>query len=256
MPKFAANLTMMFNDVPFLHRFEAAASCGFSAVEYLFPYEHPPEVIADQLLHSHLSQALFNMPPGDWHLGERGLAALPERKRDFRDSLDKALSYAQVIGSPLLHMMAGIAPSNDRSAIDTYRENLKLAAERTGEYGIGLTIEPINGRDMPGYFLQNFEQAAEFIEAVGAAHVKLQFDIYHRQILHGDVIMGLRQYAHLIGHIQIASVPDRNEPFTGELNDRLILEEIDAIGYKGYVGCEYRPCRGTQEGLTWLTELP
>ena len=255
MPKLAANLTMMFNEVPFLERFVAAAECGFSAVEFMFPYQHRPETIAERLNQASLAPALFNMPPGDWEKGDRGLAALPGRKKEFQASLEMALSYAQAIGSPLLHMMAGIAPCDDASAIATFRENLTYAADRTGECGIGLTIEPINGRDMPGYFLQNFDRAAEFIHSLDMVHVKLQFDVYHRQILHGDVIMGLREFASLIGHIQIASVPDRNEPFTGELDDGRILLEIDAIGYEGYVGCEYRPAKNTSEGLAWLTRL-
>ncbi len=152
-------------------------------------------------------------------------------------------------------MMAGLAPASDPQAIATYRDNLKRAADRTGEAGIGLVIEPINGRDMPGYFLNDFNRALDFIAELDAAHVKLQFDVYHRQILHGDVIMALRQMAPVIGHIQIASVPDRHEPLTGELDDRRIFAEIDAIGYRGYVGCEYRPAAGTREGLGWMSKV-
>ncbi|CAH0343125.1 2-oxo-tetronate isomerase [Rhizobium sp. CECT 9324] len=255
MPKFAANLSMMFNEVPFLDRFAAAADCGFTAVEYLFPYDHPAEVVAERLRAAGLAQALFNMPAGDWDAGERGMAALPGREADFAEALDTAIAYAKVIGTPLLHMMAGLAPATDPEAIKAYRGNLKRATERTGEAGIGLVIEPINGRDMPGYFLNDFNRAVDVLNETNAAHVKLQFDIYHRQILHGDVIMALRQMIPIIGHIQIASVPERHEPLTGELDDRRIFAEIDAIGYRGYIGCEYRPAGGTHDGLSWMKKL-
>jgi hydroxypyruvate isomerase len=255
MPKFAANLSMMFNEVPFLDRFNAAAECGFSAVEYLFPYDHPAEVVAERLQAAALRQALFNMPPGDWAAGERGMAALPGREAEFAEALETAIGYAKVIGTPLLHMMAGIAPATDPVAIATYGNNLKRAANRTGEAGIGLVIEPINGRDMPGYFLNDFNRAVDLIAEIDAPHMKLQFDVYHRQILHGDVIMALRKMAPMIGHIQIASVPDRHEPMTGELDDIRIFAEIDAIGYQGYVGCEYRPAATTREGLGWMAKI-
>ena len=255
MPRFAANLSMMFTEVPFLDRFRAAAECGFKAVEFLFPYDHPAETIAARLADAGLKQALFNMPPGDWAAGERGLASLPGREADFTEALAMAIAYGKVIGTPFLHMMAGIAPSGDAAAIACYRENLKRAAERTGEAGIGLVIEPINGRDMPGYFLNDFDQAIGFVIEADAPHVKLQFDVYHRQILHGDVIVALRRMAPHIGHIQIASVPERHEPMSGELNDRYIFAEIDAIGYQGYVGCEYRPAGSTAAGLGWLKDV-
>lgn len=255
MPKFAANLSMMFNEVPFLDRFAAAAECGFTAVEYLFPYDHPAELVAEHLKAAGLAQALFNMPPGDWAAGERGMAALPGREGDFAAALDMAIAYAKVIGTPLLHMMAGLAPATDPGAIASYRDNLRRATDRTGEAGIGLVIEPINGRDMPGYFLNDFNRAVDFIAEMDGVHVKLQFDVYHRQILHGDVIMALRQLAPVIGHIQIASVPERHEPLTGELDDRRIFTEIDAVGYQGYVGCEYRPAAATREGLGWMAGL-
>jgi hydroxypyruvate isomerase len=255
MPKFAANLSMMFNEHPFLDRFQAAAESGFTAVEYLFPYEHPAETVAARLKDAGLVQALFNMPAGDWASGERGFAALPGREADFAAALDKAIDYAGIIGTPLLHMMAGIAPADDPASIATYRRNLQLAADRTREAGIGLVIEPINRRDMPGYFLNDFDQAVGYVEAIAQPHVKLQFDVYHRQILHGDVTMALRKLSHLIGHIQIASVPQRNEPMTGELDDRRIFAEIDAIGYTGYVGCEYRPAGETRQGLGWMQQI-
>jgi 2-dehydrotetronate isomerase len=255
VPKFAANLSMMFTEVPFLDRFRAAADCGFTAVEFLFPYEHAAEVIADKLSEAGLVQALFNMPPGNWDGGERGLAALPGRESEFAQSVETAISYAGVIGAPRVHMMAGIVSARDTAATNAYQENLKRAAELTGEAGIGLVIEPINGRDMPGYFLDNFDRAVGFIAETNLPHVQLQFDIYHRQILHGDVIMALRRFAPLIGHIQVASVPDRHEPLSGELDDLRIFTEIDAVGYQGYVGCEYRPRRGTKDGLGWMVKV-
>lgn len=246
---------MMFTERPFLDRFQAAADAGFMAVEYLFPYDHPAEVIAEKLADAGLRQALFNIPPGDWSAGDRGLASLPQRKDEFSTALATAISYAKVIRTPLLHMMAGNAASSDPGAIACYRENLKSAAEATAEAGVGLVIEPINTRDMPAYFLNDFEQALQFIAETGHPNLRLQFDIYHRQILHGDVITALRRMAPVIGHVQIAAVPTRNEPTTGELNDRLILAELDAIGYQGYVGCEYRPAGKTEDGLAWLNRV-
>lgn len=255
MPKFAANLSMMFNELPFLQRFQAASAAGFTAVEYLFPYEHPAEVIAEKLRAAGLKQVLFNMPPGDWETGDRGLASLTHRCEEFEGSLAKAISYGRIIGTPLLHMMAGIAPADEPGAMSCYRDNLERAADATAQAGIGLVIEPINKRDMPGYFLNDFDRAFELILELDRPNLNLQFDIYHRQILHGDVITGLRQMASRISHIQIAAVPNRHEPLTGELDDRRIFQEIDAIGYQGYIGCEYRPAGRTEEGLAWMASL-
>ncbi|MDP9840694.1 hydroxypyruvate isomerase [Neorhizobium huautlense] len=255
MPKFAANLSMMFTERPFLERFAAAAAAGFTAVEYLFPYDHPAKTVADALRSAGLKQALFNMPPGDWAAGDRGLASLPDRREEFETALVTAISYAKTIETPLLHMMAGIAPCDDPAAIACYRENLKKAADVTAEAGIGLVIEPINKRDMPGYFLNDFDRAFDLVLDLDRPNLNLQFDVYHRQILHGDVITALRKMAPRIGHIQIASVPNRHEPLTGELDDRRIFQEIDAIGYRGYVGCEYRPAAKTEEGLGWMAAI-
>lgn len=255
MPRLAANLSMMFNEHAFLDRFQAAADAGFEAVEYLFPYDHPADVIAEKLDAVGLKQALFNMPPGDWATGERGLAALPERLDEFRDGVRKAIDYARTIRSPLLHMMAGIADANDSAAIAAYRDALAYAADATARDGIGLVIEPINGRDMPGYFLNDFNRAIGFISDLDHGNVKLQFDIYHRQIIHGDVLVGLEQAMPLIGHVQIASVPKRNEPGTGELDDFRIFAALDELGYQGYVGCEYRPAGETVAGLGWTRKL-
>jgi hydroxypyruvate isomerase len=253
MPRFAANLSMMFNEHVFLDRFQAAADHGFKAVEYLFPYDFPADVVAERLAASGLKQALFNMPPGDWAAGDRGLASLPARRDEFRRSVETALHYARVIGAPLLHMMAGLSDARDPAAAAAFREALAFAADRTAEEGVGLVIEPINGRDMPGYFLNDFDRALDLIGDLGHPNVRLQFDVYHRQILHGDVLVGLEKAMPLIGHVQIASVPRRHEPGTGELDDFRIFEALDALGYDGYVGCEYRPERDTVAGLGWLT---
>ena len=252
MPRFAANLTMMFNEVPFLERFSAAANAGFEAVEFLFPYDHAPDVIARCLQEAGLRQVLFNLPPGDWAAGDRGLAALPERKDEFRRSVSTALEYALATGVPNLHVMAGIASPQDPQAVSAYRDALGFAADAVGQAGIGLLIEPINGRDMPGYFLNDFNHAADFIHGLARPALKLQFDVYHRQIVHGDVLKGLEVMMPVIGHIQIAAVPKRHEPGTGELDDFRIFAALDALGYSGWVGCEYRPAGATLDGLGWI----
>jgi len=252
MPRFAANLTMMFNEVPFLDRFAAAAEAGFKAVEYLFPYDYPPEDIAQALAANGLTQALFNLPPGNWAAGERGLAALPSRSEDLRVSVATALRYAKATGVRRLHMMAGIADRSDPAARAAYRDSLIHACEQAGPLGLDVLIEPINPRDMPGYFLNDFNFAAELIADLALPNLRLQFDIYHRQILHGDVTMGLRQMMPIIGHVQVAAVPHRHEPCSGELDDVRILRDLDALGYAGFVGCEYRPAGSTVPGLAWL----
>ncbi|WP_411034867.1 2-oxo-tetronate isomerase [Shinella sp. BYT-45] len=252
MPRFAANLSMMFGEVPFLDRFQAAADAGFEAVEFLFPYDYPPEAVAEALRGAGLRQVLFNLPPGDWARGERGLAALPERASEFRQSVGMALDYARVLDAPNLHMMAGLASPSDPAAVSAYLDALRFAADAAGKAGRTLLIEPINRRDMPGYFLDDFGRAAEFVDRLGHPYLKFQFDIYHRQILHGDVLKGLAAAMPVIGHVQIASVPERHEPGTGELDDFRIFAALDALGYEGWVGCEYRPAGGTPDGLGWL----
>jgi hydroxypyruvate isomerase len=252
MPKFAANLTMMFNEWDFLDRFAAAADAGFAAVEYLFPYAYEPDEIAARLQRHGLTQALFNLPPGDWAKGERGIAALPERVEEFRASVGTALRYAAATGATRLHVMSGIADRRDPAKVDAYSDALRYACEIAGAQGVDILIEPINGRDMPGYFLNDFNFAAERIGVLGRPNLKLQYDIYHRQILHGDVLTSLEALFPLVGHIQTASVPGRNEPGTGELDDARIFRKIDALGYAGFVGCEYRPASGTLAGLSWM----
>jgi 2-dehydrotetronate isomerase len=252
MPRLAANLTMMFTEHPFMNRFAAAHAAGFEAVEFLFPYAHPAEDIARALHDNALTPALFNLPPGDWDAGERGLAALPHRRADFRASVASALAYAEATGTKRLHMMAGLADRTDPAACRAYADALAYLCDATP---LTILIEPINRRDMPGYFLDDFTYAAQLIASLGRPNLKLQFDIYHRQILHGDVLTGLRDLMPLIGHIQIAAVPHRHEPTTGELNDAHILRELDRMGYTGFVGCEYRPAAGTLPGLGWRSAV-
>ena len=251
MPRFAANLTMMFNEWALLDRFAAAADAGFDAVEFLFPYEHTPEEIAARLSRHSLIPALFNLPPGDWAAGERGMAALPARAGDFRASVATALKYALATGIKRLHVMSGLADPRDPAAIAAYRAALAFACQAVAPHGITIVIEPINARDMPGFFLNDFDTAAETIHALALPNLKLQYDIYHRQIIHGDVMKSLEALMPIIGHIQTAAVPARHEPMTGELDDARIFRHIDALGYQGFVGCEYRPAAGTLAGLQW-----
>ena len=252
MPRFAANLSMMFTEWDFLDRFDAAAGAGFTAVEYLFPYEHPPAAIAERLERNKLTQALFNLPPGDWAKGERGLAALPERAGEFRASVATALSYAEATGVGRVHMMSGNADPSDPRAQQAWRDAVSFAAEAFAAKSVDMLLEPLNTRDMPGYFLGDFNRAAALIGELGLPNLKLQFDCYHRQILHGDVTMALRALLPITAHVQIASVPGRNEPDIEELNYPFLFQELERLGYDGFIGCEYRPRAGTLEGLGWF----
>lgn len=251
MPRFAANLTMMFGEWSFLDRFAAAADAGFTAVEFLFPYEHQPQEIADRLTANGLDIALFNMPPGDWAAGERGMAVFPQRRAEFEANLAKSMEYALATGVRRLHMMAGIASPDSAEAGASYRDAIRFACAAAGAHGIDIVLEPLNGRDMPGYFLNDFNSAAALIEELALPNLKLQFDIYHRQRMHGEVIVGLTEMMPIIGHVQVASVPLRNEPGTGELDDFAIFAALDRLGYSGFVGCEYRPAAETLAGLGW-----
>lgn len=252
MPRFAANLTMMFTEWSFLDRFAAAADAGFTAVEFLFPYEHSPEDVASRLRKGGLDLVNFNLPPGDWTGGERGVAALPGREADFAAFLEQAIPYIDATGVRRVHAMAGLVSPSEPAAQASYAANLRLAAERLAPKGVDLLIEPLNRRDMPGYFLDDFDAARRLIARLGLPNLKLQFDIYHRQILHGDVAAGLREAFDVIGHVQIASVPSRHEPDSEELNLPFLCDELDRIGYSGHVGGEYRPLAGTLEGLGWF----
>ena len=253
MPKFAANLSFIFQEMGFLDRFAAAAACGFKAVEYLTPYEHPPEVIAEQLRRHGLEQALFNLPPGDWAAGERGIGALPGREQEFRDGVEQALVYAKATRCRLLHAMAGLLPeSHDRAEAErVYLANLQHAADRLAAEGLTLVIEPINTRDIPGYFLNTTTQAMSIIERVGRPNLKLQLDLYHVQIMEGDLAHRVRALSGHHPHVQIAGNPGRHEPDIGEINYAFLFDLLDEIGYAGWIGCEYRPKGETRAGLGW-----
>jgi hydroxypyruvate isomerase len=252
MPRFAANLTMMFNEVPFLDRFDAAARAGFTAVEFLFPYDHPAQAIGERLHRNGLTQALFNLPPGNWDAGEKGFAALPARFADLQQSLRTALPYALATGVKRVHLMAGMASRGEPKAVDAFRKSVAAAAEFFAPHGLDVVIEPINPRNVPGYFLNDFTFARDLIVQAGIPNLKLQFDIYHCQIIHGDVTMRLREMMPSIGHIQIASIPSRNEPDGEELNYPFLFDELDRLGYGGFVGCEYNPRGKTSDGLGWF----
>lgn len=256
MPRFAANLSMLYPQHDFLARFSAAASDGFEAVEYLFPYDFTAAEIKLRLEDFGLTQALFNAPAGDWGSGERGIASLPGRESEFRDGFQKALEYAAVLGNDRIHVMAGLLPSEElrQKHHAVYLENLSHAAQEAAKAGITVLIEPINTRDMPGFFLNRQDQGQAVCKQVGAYNLKVQFDFYHCQIVEGDVISKLRRDFAGVGHIQIAGVPDRHEPNLGEVNYPWLFEEIDRLGYTGWVGCEYRPKGDTSEGLQWLRD--
>ncbi|MEQ6917777.1 2-oxo-tetronate isomerase [Halomonas aquatica] len=260
MIRLAANLSMLFTEHDFLDRFAAAADAGFRGVEYLFPYAYSAEALRTALDENGVEQVLFNLPPGDWEAGERGLASLPGREDEFRDSMVEALHYAEVLGCPRVHAMAGLLPQDADARIQaeareahhaTYLSNLRFAAEEAAKAGRELLIEPINTRDMPGYFLCRQDQAVAVLESVGADNLRLQFDLYHCQIMEGDLIRHLERLLPHIGHVQIAGVPERHEPDIGEVHYPAVLERLEALGYRGWVGCEYRPAHGTREGLGW-----
>ncbi|MBB2776031.1 UNVERIFIED_ORG: hydroxypyruvate isomerase [Comamonas terrigena] len=261
MPRFAANLSMLYNDVDFLDRFAAAARDGFKAVEYLFPYAYTPEQLAALLRQHGLQQVLFNAPPGDWDAGERGIACLPGREAEFREGIARAITYAQALQCPRIHVMAGLVPQDvDPATVRaTYVANVRYAAEQAAAHGIQILLEPINGRDMPGFFLSRQDQAHALVAEIGAANVKVQMDLYHCQIVEGDLAMKIRQYLPTgnVGHFQIAGVPERHEPDVGELNYPYLFQLLDTLGYDGWIGCEYKPARGaaphaTRDGLGWL----
>ncbi len=253
MPRFAANLTMMYNEHPFLDRFAAAARDGFKGVEFLFPYEHPAKELRKRLDDNGLEQALFNAPPGDWAKGERGLASRPGREDEFKRSIATALDYARVLGNTRLHVMAGlIAPAEHRVRHrETYVRNLAYAAGEARAMGITIVIEPINTRDIPGFFLNRQDEAHAICREVGAPNLKVQMDLYHCQVVEGDLAMKIRQYISGVGHMQIAGVPERHEPDVGEINYPYLFRVIDEAGYDGWIGCEYRPKGATSEGLGW-----
>jgi hydroxypyruvate isomerase len=265
MPRLAANLSMLYPEHAFMDRFEAAARDGFQAVEFLFPYEHEPRELAARLRGNGLQQVLFNAAPGQSGAGERGLACIPGRQQEFREGISLALRYAEALGCPRLHVMAGVAPQGiARDELEaTYVANLRWAAPAAAAIGVDLLLEPINTRDIPGFFLNRQDEAHALVERIGGTNVKVQMDLYHCQIVEGDVVTKIRHYLPTgrVGHFQIAGVPHRNEPDTGELNYGYLFDVIDEVSaacdWEGWVGCEYRPARGTQPGgttagLTWL----
>lgn len=249
---FAANLDFLFTELAFADRFAAAAEAGFSVVECAIPYRLAPEALADRLGANGLELVLFNAPAGDWAAGERGLAALAGREAEFRDSLERARDYALATGARKVHVMAG-RPTGDRDAAwRLYEDHLALAADALARDGVTALIEPINGGDMPGYLLDDFDRAAAILQRLARPNLRLQFDVYHRQILCGEVTAGLEALAGWIDHVQIAAPPDRDEPGCGELDFGHVFETLAAIGYRGAVGCEYHPRAGTREGLGWV----
>jgi len=263
MPRFAANLSMLYNDLDFLDRFEAAARDGFQAVEYLFPYDFAPEQLARRLQDHGLQQVLFNAPPGDWNAGERGLACIPGREAEFAQGMERAVAYAQALGCPRIHVMAGLKPegASDDALRATYIANVRHAARLAAPHGIAILLEPINGRDMPGFFLSRQDQAHALLADIAEPNVQVQMDLYHCQIVEGDLAMKIRQYLPTgrVGHLQIAGVPERHEPDVGEVNYPYLFRLLDQLGYDGWIGCEYRPARGaaahaTSEGLGWMKE--
>lgn len=254
MPKFSANLSFLYQDLSFLDRFAAAAKDGFGALEYLGPYAEPKEKVANALQANGLKQALFNVPSGDWAGGERGIACLPDRIEEFRNGISLALDYAKALACPQVNVISGLVPKggNLETLEKVLVENLKYAAERTADAGVKLLIEPINLRDIPGFFLSNTDHAERILEKVGSDNLYIQYDFYHMQIMQGDLIPTFTRLKDRIAHVQIADNPGRNEPGTGEINYGFILSELDRLGYDGWVGCEYKPKAGTSEGLGWM----
>lgn len=265
MPRFAANLSFLYPEHAFLDRFEAAARDGFQAVEYISPYEHEARELVVRLKANGLQQVLFNAAPGNWNAGERGLACLPGREADFRAGVLAALRYAEALACPRIHVMAGVVPEGqDRSLVQpTFVANLRWAAAEAARQGVNLLLEPINARDIPRFFLNRQDHAHELVHEIGALNVQVQMDLYHCQVVEGDVAMKIRQYLPTghVGHFQIAGAPQRNEPDLGEMNYDYLFGVIDevsaACGWSGWVGCEYRPARGaaaggTSQGLGWL----
>ena len=258
MPRFAANLSMMYQELDFLERFGAAAADGFKAVEFLFPYAYPAQQIRDALDAAGLQQVLFNAPPGDWASGERGIASLPGRESEFKESIALAIDYAKILGNRHIHVMAGLLrPDQDAEKHRAvYLRNLAYAALLASRAEMTILIEPINHRDMPGYFLNYQHDAHQICEELGNTSLQVQFDIYHCQIMEGDIATKLKRDLSRptggVGHIQIAGVPNRHEPSDGEVNYPYLLTLLDELGYAGWVGCEYRPKAGTSAGLGWL----
>ena len=254
MPKFCANLTLMFTEVEFLDRFAAAAKAGFQAVEYLFPYVAPAAQVAEKLNGAKLTQILHNLPAGNWAAGDRGNAVQAERVGEFQEGVGKAIEYAKALGCKQLNCLAGLTPKEvpAEKVRETFVNNLRFAAERLAGEGIKLLLEPINTRDIPGFYLTKTQQALDIIQAVGSPNLWLQYDIYHAQVMEGDLGNTIEKNLAKIAHMQLADNPGRHEPGTGEINYDFLFKHIDKLGYKGWIGCEYKPAAQTEAGLGWV----
>ncbi|HET9147814.1 MAG TPA: hydroxypyruvate isomerase [Acetobacteraceae bacterium] len=257
MLKFAANLTMLFNEMPFLDRFAAAAEAGFKGVEFLFPYAFEKQQLVETVRKTGLIVALHNLPAGNWEAGERGIACNPDRVSEFRAGVERAIEYATALGCRQVNCLAGIPPTDIDAgqARDTFIENLRHAAPRLKDAGILLLIEPVNTRDIPGFFLNHTKQALDIIDEVGSDNLKLQHDIYHMQVMEGNLLPTIEANLPRIAHMQVADNPKRNEPGTGEINYRFLFREIERLGYDGWIGCEYKPAGDTKAGLGWLRSI-
>ena len=253
MTKLAANLTMLYNEVDFLERFDAAAQSGFTGVEYLFPYAYQREQLAERLQRNRLVQVLHNLPAGDWAAGERGIACHPDRVGEFQEGVGKAIDYARTLECKQINCLSGIAPSgvDPKQVRETFVSNLRFAAGKLGAAGIKLLVEPINTFDIPGFFLSGTCQALDVIRDVGSNNLHLQYDIYHMQRMEGELASTIKSHLPQIAHLQLADNPGRNEPGTGEINYRFLFGFIDSIGYDGWIGCEYKPKAATMDGLGW-----
>jgi hydroxypyruvate isomerase len=254
VPKFAANLTMLFNELPFLDRFAAAKAAGFSGVEFLFPYDFEKVVLREKLDRYGLSQVLHNLPAGNWAAGERGIAVLPDRISEFRAGVERAIDYARALDCRQLNCLAGIAPdgADAKTLHRVFVDNLRFAAGALARHKIRLLIEPINTRDIPGFFLSRTQQAQDIIAEVGSDNLFIQYDIYHMQVMEGDLASTIRKHLDRIAHVQLADNPGRNEPGTGEINFPYLFRYLDEIGYAGWIGCEYKPKTATEESLEWF----
>ncbi|MGO4474699.1 hydroxypyruvate isomerase [Massilia sp. 2TAF26] len=257
MPKFAANLTMLFNEIPFLDRFQAAADAGFKGVEYLFPYAFEAGALAERLDRHQLTQVLHNLPAGDWDKGERGIACIPGRAGEFQDGVGRAIDYARELGCKQLNCLAGIAPAgaDPERVHQTFVDNVRFASVKLKEAGIRLLIEPVNNRDIPGFWLNRTGQAIAIIDEVGSDNLFLQYDIYHAQRMEGELGNTIARHLGRIAHIQVADNPGRNEPGTGEINYPWLFRHIDKLGFEGWIGCEYKPAADTRAGLGWIEAL-
>lgn len=257
MPRFAANLTMLFNELPFLERFKAAADAGFKGVEYLFPYPFAKEELAAQLEQHGLTQVLHNLPAGNWEKGERGIACHPDRVEEFREGVERAIEYATALRCRTVNCLVGIAPAGVSEDVlrKTVVDNLTYAAAKLKDAGIRLLVEPINTYDIPGFYLNRTEQALRILDEVGSDNLFVQYDVYHAQRTEGELGATLARHFDRIGHIQVADNPGRNEPGTGEINYAWLFRHIDKLGYDGWIGCEYKPAGDTRDGLRWLQEV-